>query len=92
MNMQLQHPVYRAINKPLTVGGVERRLFGIAMMGGLLVLIAFGLTGAAITFGLLFSAARVLTKKDYQLPRILLATRLFHSVYDPAKRDWYVIR
>jgi type IV secretory pathway TrbD component len=84
--------VYRAINKPLTVGGVERQMFGIALMGALLVLIAFGMTGAAITFGLLFLAARWATKEDYQLPRILLASRRFRSLYDPAKREWYLIR
>jgi type IV secretory pathway TrbD component len=86
------NPVYRAVNKPLTVGGVERRMFGIVMIGGLLVLIAFGMTGAAITFGLLFVTARWATKEDYQLPRIVMTARRFRSVYDPARREWYMIR
>lgn len=92
MNMDRSNTVYRAINKPLTIGGVERRMFGIAMIGGLMVLIAFGMTGAAITFALLFLAARWATKEDHQLPRILLASRRFRNFYDPAKREWYPIR
>jgi type IV secretory pathway TrbD component len=91
MTVNRANPVYRALNKPLTVGGVERRMFGIATTGGLLVLIAVGMTGAAITFGLLFSMARWATKKDHQLPRIVLAARRFRSHYDPAKREWYLI-
>ncbi len=57
-----------------------------------MVLIAFGMTGAAITFALLFFAARWATKEDHQLPRILLASRRFRTFYDPAKREWYLIR
>lgn len=84
--------VYRAINQPLNIAGVERRMFGIATMGALLVLIAFGMTGAVITFGLLFAGARWATKEDHQLPRILMASRRFRRLYDPGKREWYLIR
>jgi type IV secretory pathway TrbD component len=83
---------YRAVNKPLTVGGVERHMFGIALIGSLLVLIGFGMTGGAITFGLLFFLARWVTKEDHQLPKIFWASRRFQPLYDPAKRDWYSIR
>ena len=92
MRTHRTNPVYRAINKPLTVAGVERRMFGIVMIGGLLVLIAFGMTGGAITFGLLFVTARWATKEDYQMPRIVMAARRFRRVYDPAKREWYMIQ
>jgi hypothetical protein len=67
-------------------------MFGLAMLGGLLVLIAFGMTGAAITSALLFFAARWATREDPRLPQILLAAQRFRSLYDPAKRDWYPIR
>jgi type IV secretory pathway TrbD component len=92
MITQRTSPTYRAINKPLTVGGVERRMFGLAMLGGLLVLMAFGMTGAAITFTLLFFVARWATREDARLPQILLAAQRFRRLYDPAKRDWYPIR
>jgi type IV secretory pathway TrbD component len=86
------HPVYRALNVPMTIGGVERRMFGLSMMGGLLVLIAFGMTGAALTFGSLFLAARWATKQDPQLPQILVSARRFRKLYDPVKREWYAIQ
>jgi type IV secretory pathway TrbD component len=87
-----RNPVYRALNIPMTVGGVERRMFGLAMLGGLLVLIAFGMTGAGLTFGLLFLAGRWATNQDPQLPYILVAARRFRNLYDPVKREWYGIQ
>jgi len=92
MTMHRTSPIYRAINKPLTIGGVERWMFGIAMIGGLMALIAFGMTAATLTFALLFFSARRVTKDDHQMPRIFLAARRFRNVYDPAKREWYPIR
>ncbi len=86
------NPAYRAINKPLMVGGVERRMFGVAMIGSLLVLIAFGMTGAAIVFAILFTSARRVTKQDPQILRVILGSRRFRTVYDPAKLEWYPIR
>ena len=34
MNMPTYNPVYKSMNKPLTVWGVERRLFLVAMVVG----------------------------------------------------------
>jgi type IV secretory pathway TrbD component len=85
-------PVYRALNVPMTIGGVERRMFGLSMMGGLLVLIAFGMTGGALMFGSLFLAGRWATRHDPRLPQILVASRRFRKLYDPVKRKWYAIR
>lgn len=82
-----RNPVYRAVNKPMTVGGVERRMFGIVMIGSLLVLIAFGMTGAVLTFSVLFVAARLATREDPRLPRIIIGSRRFRTWYDPAKRN-----
>lgn len=80
--------MYRAVNKPMTVGGVERRMFGIVMIASLLVLIAFGMTAAGLLFSLLFFAARVATKEDPRLPQIVIGARRFRVWYDPVKRDW----
>ena len=92
MTQLVRTPVCRAINKPMSIGGVERRMFGLAMMGSSLVLIAFGVTGAVLTFGLFFLAARWVTKEDPQLPRIIMAARRFPILYDPIKRERYEIR
>jgi type IV secretory pathway TrbD component len=87
-----RNPAYRALNVPMTIGGVERRMFALAMMGGLLVLIAFSMTAGALTFGLLFLTGRWATKQDPQLPLILVAARRFRNSYDPVKREWYSIQ
>ena len=53
------HPVYRAINKPLTVWGAERRLFFLALIMGGATFNFFGsLLGGMLMFLVLFAAAR----------------------------------
>ena len=88
MSQVRRNPVYRAVNKPMTVGGVERKMVGIVMIASLLVLIAFGMTAAALMFGTLFFAARLATKEDPRLPQIILGARRFRLWYDPVKRDY----
>jgi type IV secretory pathway VirB3-like protein len=92
MNTPTPNPVFRAINKPLTVAGVERRVFGLVLIASSLVLTAFGMTGALLTFVVLFVVARWTTRRDPQFPRILVASRRFATLYDPEKRDWYPIK
>jgi len=48
------HPVYRAINKPLTIWGVERRLFFLALVIGGATFNYFGslISGIAMFVGL----------------------------------------
>ena len=92
MNTLTLNPVFRAINKPLTVAGIERRVFGLVLIASSLVLIAFGMTGALLTFAGLFVVARWVTRRDPQFPRILMASQRFATLYDAAKRDWYAIK
>jgi type IV secretory pathway TrbD component len=92
MNILTPNPVFRAINKPLTVAGIERRIFGLALIASSLVLSAFGMTGALLTFGVLYFVARWATRRDPQFPQIFMASRRFATLYDPAKRDWYPIK
>jgi type IV secretory pathway TrbD component len=82
------HPVYRALNKPLTVWGVERRLFFLAALTGAATFNFFGsLTGGLLMFVVLFAAARWATANDPQALRILLNSARFKVRYDPAKRN-----
>ena len=82
------HPVYRPINQPLTIWGVERRLFFLALiMGG----VTFNLFGSLLS-GLLMSAALFLmarwaTAADAQVLRILFNSSRMRTHYDPAKHD-----
>lgn len=82
------HPVYRAINKPLTIWGAERRLFFLALIMGGATFNFFGslLSGIVMFVGLLL-AARWATVKDIQMLRILLNSAKYKTQYDPAKRE-----
>src|SRR2546422_10210210 len=81
------NPIHRALNKPLTILGVERKLFFLAMLIGAGTFNFFGsLLGGLLMFAVLFLAARLATATDPQLLRILLNASRFKSRYDPAKR------
>jgi type IV secretory pathway TrbD component len=82
------HPVYRSINKPLTIWGAERRLFFLSAIMGAATFNFFGsLLGGLIMFVALFALARWATATDPEILRILLNASRFRTHYDPAKRD-----
>jgi type IV secretory pathway TrbD component len=82
------HPVYRSINKPLTIWGAERRLFFLSAIMGAATFNFFGsLLGGLIMFVTLYLLARWATATDPQILRILLNASQFKTVFDPAKRD-----
>jgi type IV secretory pathway VirB3-like protein len=84
------NPVYKSINKPLTVWGVERRLFFLAMVMGTATFTCFSsLLGAVLMFFALYLCARRATKTDPQILRILMNSSRFRLRYDPVKRDLY---
>lgn len=79
-------PVYRSMNKPLTIWGVERKLFFVAAILGAATFNFFGsLVGGLLMFACLFGAARWATRRDPQLLRILLNSARFKVHYDAAK-------
>jgi type IV secretory pathway TrbD component len=81
------HPVYRSINKPLTIWGVERKLFFLALIMGAASFNFFSsLMGGLSMFIALYVFARWATATDPQLLRILLNSSSFKLRYDPAKR------
>ena len=87
------HIVYRSINKPLTIWGVERRLFFLALLMGAGTFNFFGsLIGGIFMFSALYLLARWTTKSDPQLLKILLNSSKFKTRYDPAKHEVFDIR
>ena len=82
------HPraVYASINRPLTIGGADRRLFFVALMLGGSTFTLFGslLTGV-LMFLALYLGARWVTQRDPQLLRIVLRSARARRRYDPAK-------
>jgi len=81
------HPVYKSINKPLTIWGAERRLFFMAMVMGAGTFNFFGsLMSGLMMFLALYLLARWATATDPQILRILLNSSKFPTRYDPGKR------
>src|SRR6266513_3435396 len=82
------NPVYKSINKPLTIWGAERRLFFLALVMGAATFNFFGsLLGGILMFVALYFFARWATVTDPQILRIFLNTSQARCRYDPGKRD-----
>src|SRR5436305_15047330 len=77
---------HKTINKPLTILGVERKLFFVALIMGAATFNLFGsLLGGLLIFGSLLLMAQWATRTDPQILRILLNSSKFRREYDPAK-------
>jgi len=86
-NAPVLHPVYKAINKALTIWGVERRLFFLAVIMGGAAFNFFGsLIGGLAMFVGLFALGRWATATDPRILRILLNSAKQATHYDPQKR------
>jgi type IV secretory pathway TrbD component len=86
-NEPVFHRVSKSINKPLTIWGVERRLFFLAVIMGAATFNFFAslLSGLAMFAGL-YSFAHWATRTGPQILRILLNSAKFRNHYDPARR------
>jgi type IV secretory pathway TrbD component len=79
-------PVYASINRALTIGGADRRLFFAAVVIGGGTFTFFGsLLAGAVMFVTLFTAARFVAQRDPQLIQIVLRSATARPIYDPAK-------
>ena len=86
------HPVYKSVNKPLTILGTERRLFFVAVMIGGATFNFFGsLVGGLCMFALLYCLARWTTATDPQFLRILLNSPKYRRQYDPGKLTYLAV-
>src|SRR5215831_4570192 len=84
------HSVYRAMNRPLTIWGAERRLFFLALAVSGATFNFFGsLIGGLLMFALLFLGARATTVTDPHLLRILLNSAGVKRYYDPTKLEYF---
>jgi type IV secretory pathway TrbD component len=87
MRDQLQYrSVYKALHRPLTVCGVDRRLFFLALIMGAATFNLFYSFAAGLLMSLaLYGFALWATKRDPQMLRILLSSSRFKARYDAAK-------
>jgi type IV secretory pathway TrbD component len=78
--------VHRALSRPLTILGAERKLFFFAMcLGAATFNLLNSLFGGLLMFLLLYFLARWATQTDPQILRLLLASAKLRTQYDPAK-------
>lgn len=81
-------PVYKALHRPLTVCGVDRRLFFLAlMMGAATFNLFYSFVAGLLVAGGLYLFALWSTKRDPQMLRILLSSSRFRARYDAAKHE-----
>src|SRR5438034_8357440 len=79
-------PVYKALHRPLTVCGVDRRLFFLALlMGAATFNLFYSFLAGLLTFAGLYGFALWSTKRDPQMLSILLSSSRFRTRYDAAK-------
>ena len=81
-------PVYKALHRSLTVCGVDRRLFFLALLMGAATFNLFYsfLAGLLVAAGL-YGFALWSTKRDPQMLHILLSSSRFRARYDAAKHS-----
>ncbi len=87
------NPIYRALNRPLTILGAERKLFFVAVtMGATVFNLLNSLLGGLLVAGFLYFLARWATKTDPQILRFIFKAGRLRSQYDPAKLHTVSIR
>ncbi|MGB2629276.1 MAG: VirB3 family type IV secretion system protein [Candidatus Acidiferrum sp.] len=86
-------PVFRSLNRPLTILGAERKLFFFALVLGACVFNLFNSLGGAVgMFFALYLFARWATQTDPQILRFLLNSRRLRNQYDPMKFESIAVR
>lgn len=81
-----RNKVFKAMNRPLTVLGAERRLFFVALItGGAVFSLMHSLVGGIVLFVVGVILARIATKHDVEILRVLFNSGKFRRRYDPMK-------
>jgi len=87
-NLPEFRPVYRSLHRPLTICGVDRRLFFLALLVGAATLnLFYSFLAGCLVFAVLYGCALWSTKHDPQMLQILLRSGLSRARYDAAKHD-----
>jgi type IV secretory pathway TrbD component len=87
-NQTRRNKVFKTMNSPLTILGAERRLFFVALLsGGAIFTLMHSLMGGILLFVVGVSLARVATRRDVEMLRVLLNSTRFRSRYDAIKPD-----
>jgi len=78
--------VFKAVHRPLTVCGVDRRLFFLALLLGAATFnVFYSFIAGLLIFAGLYIFALWATRRDPQMLRILLHSSQLRRRYDPGK-------
>jgi type IV secretory pathway VirB2 component (pilin)/type IV secretory pathway TrbD component len=81
-------PVYKALHRPLTICGVDRRLFFLALLLGAATFnLFYSFLAGLLMFAGLYGFALWATLRDPEMLRILLASSRLRRRYDPGKHE-----
>ena len=85
--------VHRSLHRPLTVCGVDRRLFFLALLVGAATFnLFYSFAAGCLLFVALYGLALWSASEDPQMLAILLRSGNHRRRYDGAKRDAYELR
>ena len=86
LNVPAARPVYRSLHRPLTVAGVDRRLFFLALLVGAATFnLFYSFLAGCLLFAVVYGFAWFSTARDPHLLHILLRAGLSRPRYDAAK-------
>ena len=81
-------PVYKALHRALTIWGVERRLFFLALLLGAATFnLFYSFLAGLLMFAGLYGCALWASAHDPEMLRILLASSQTRRRYDPGKHE-----
>ena len=91
-NQPTCHAVHKALHRPLTLCGVDRRLFFLALlMGAATFNLFYSFLAGLLVFAGLYGFAVWATRKDPQMLRIMFASSQVRRRYDPGKHDRFEV-
>ena len=81
-------PVYRSLHRPLTVCGVDRRLFFLALLVGAGTFnLFYSFSAGCLVFAVIYAGGWVSISRDPQMLQILLRSGESRTQYDAAKHE-----
>src|SRR5947209_4011375 len=81
-------PVYRTLHRPLTIGGIDRRVFFLALLVGVASFnLFYSFAAGCLLFLAVYASALIGTRRDPQMLAIVLRSARLRTRYDAAKRD-----
>lgn len=89
-NLPERRPVYRALHRPLTLAGVDRRIFFLALLVGAAAFnLFYSLLAGCLLFAAIYGFARWSTIHDPQMLQILIRAGGKRRRYDAFRQSSY---